>query len=367
MSFKIYLFIAMSFSLVACNQSNRNQLSQGIVQYTIKEHNFGILNQNDSASTYRFVFKNIGTEALFIKDVKSSCGCTSPNWSKEAIEPGENGYIEAKFDPKKSKPGFFSKSLFVETNTLDSTTNLFISGVVVEHIKSIEEKYKDTIGNLRIESRMLNWGDVFNKEAITKTYKIYNTGDKSIRFLTQSKLAKDFSISFDPKILAPKMDGSIIITFDANKHAELGYFRKVIQLQTDDKKSPQKDLYFSATVNEYFRDFTAQELLEAPKFSVNKISNNLGNVKKGNVVSGNFILKNEGKTPLIIRNLQPSCYCTKAEISKKRIQPNDTAIVNVSYNSEDSRIGEDVKTITIYNNDPTRSSFTLSISTTVVK
>ena len=46
---------------------------------------------------FLFKFSNIYKEDLHIVGVRSSCGCTTPNWTKEPIQPGGKGTIDVQF------------------------------------------------------------------------------------------------------------------------------------------------------------------------------------------------------------------------------------------------------------------------------
>ncbi len=59
-------------------------------------------------------FKNTGTEPLIIKNAVGSCGCTVPNWPKEAILPGEEGSIEIRYAT--NRPGKIDKRVTITTN-----------------------------------------------------------------------------------------------------------------------------------------------------------------------------------------------------------------------------------------------------------
>ena len=50
--------------------------------------------------THVFKFKNTGKEPLIISNAKGSCGCTVPEWPKDAIAPGKSGEIKVVFDSK---------------------------------------------------------------------------------------------------------------------------------------------------------------------------------------------------------------------------------------------------------------------------
>ncbi len=84
-----------------------------------------------------FKFKNTGTEPLVIKNARGSCGCTVPKWPNEPIGVGKTGVIEVKYDT--SRPGPFSKAVYVETNEANPQHTLAIKGTVVE-------KKSDTVG-----------------------------------------------------------------------------------------------------------------------------------------------------------------------------------------------------------------------------
>lgn len=47
---------------------------------------------------HKFKFKNIGKGDITISNVTASCGCTTPEWTKELVPPGGEGYVLATFN-----------------------------------------------------------------------------------------------------------------------------------------------------------------------------------------------------------------------------------------------------------------------------
>jgi hypothetical protein len=92
------------------------------------EHDFGTISENGGPVTATFTVLNNTSEAIILVDVKPSCGCTTPEWTKEPIEPGKKGEIKATFGPK-GRPGGFDKAITVTTNTKERFT-LRIKGTV---------------------------------------------------------------------------------------------------------------------------------------------------------------------------------------------------------------------------------------------
>ena len=58
---------------------------------------YGFIMQGDKV-THDFNFRNDGTDNLFINNVVASCGCTTPEYPKGAIAPGESGKISVVFN-----------------------------------------------------------------------------------------------------------------------------------------------------------------------------------------------------------------------------------------------------------------------------
>jgi len=77
-----------------------------------------------------FDFTNTGNEPLLLTEVKTSCGCTLVNYTKEPIQPGKTGKINATYDARSA--GHFSKSITVKSNFATEDIVLNLSGTVGE-------------------------------------------------------------------------------------------------------------------------------------------------------------------------------------------------------------------------------------------
>lgn len=91
-------------------------------------HDFGTV---DEGSPAEFVFqvKNTGKEPLVIQRVQPSCGCTTPDWTKDPIAPGKTGMVKASYGTQ-GRPGHFDKTLTVVSNA--GTKVLSIKGDVTK-------------------------------------------------------------------------------------------------------------------------------------------------------------------------------------------------------------------------------------------
>ncbi len=129
MNKSILIVLLLSFGITSCAQSNNGNKSKKQAEMIVKntEYNFGEI-EYAGDGTHEFVFKNTGKAPLIIKHVESSCGCTTPEWSKEMIKPGRKGKIKVKYDTKRI--GNFIKSVKVYSNAKNSPVVMVIRGHV---------------------------------------------------------------------------------------------------------------------------------------------------------------------------------------------------------------------------------------------
>ncbi len=91
-------------------------------------HDYGEI-PRDGDGSWSFVFKNTGKEAIVINKVRSTCGCTIPDWPREPVAPGGSGQITVQYNT--SQTGTFLKSVYVYSTASNSPVKLQIKGRVV--------------------------------------------------------------------------------------------------------------------------------------------------------------------------------------------------------------------------------------------
>jgi uncharacterized protein DUF1573 len=97
-----------------------------VIQLKENSHNFGKIPQGRPA-VYTFEIMNTGATALKLDNVQASCGCTTPEWSRDAIEPGATAKIKVGYNAYADGP--FTKTVTIIYNT-NQTKTLTISGEV---------------------------------------------------------------------------------------------------------------------------------------------------------------------------------------------------------------------------------------------
>ena len=151
------------------------------LKFNEQNHDFGAIKEVDGPAEFQFDFTNTSPEPLMITNVRASCGCTTPAWTKEPVMPGSTGFIKAVYDPR-NRPGPFHKTLTVTTNGKQNTIILRIQGKVEPKPRTIEDDFPTVIGALRVKYRSFNLGKVFDNRPVTKDFTIYNQSEKPIKF-----------------------------------------------------------------------------------------------------------------------------------------------------------------------------------------
>jgi hypothetical protein len=128
--FTLVTVFLLGLALLVQAQNDPKKKKDG-PELTFKEdsHDFGKIVEGLVAE-YDFYFTNTGNLPLTLVDVRPSCGCTSPEWSREPIAPGKTGFIKVKYNSA-GRPGPFNKSITITTNIPNETKALFIKGEVI--------------------------------------------------------------------------------------------------------------------------------------------------------------------------------------------------------------------------------------------
>ena len=306
---------------------------KGKFEFVEETHDFGDVKEEDGPITYQFEFTNTGTTPLIISTVKASCGCTTPGWSKEPVMPGKKGFVKAQYNPL-NRPGAFKKSLTITSNGENPREVLYIQGNVIPKVKTLEEELRVKIGALRMKNKTVNMGRVTTEKEVMRKIEVYNDSDSVLSF-TGNFLAPEFiKLSFEPATLEPKAKGEIKINFNPNFKDNLGFQNYNVKFFTDESDDQEKEL------------------------------NVMGKISKNTVKETQFTLTNGGKNSLNIRKVMSNCNCVIAQLRDYDVKPGESTTLTAKFDSQGRR-GNQLKTITIYSNDPAAPTQTVSIKAQV--
>lgn len=110
---------------------------------------------------------------------------------------------------------------------------------------------------------------------------------------------------------------------------------------------------------------TAEQVLDSTRFAELTYIDDFfdaGTVHSGEQVKHSFRFRNTGNAPLVVKDIIPSCGCTKVEVSKKILKPNEEAYIDVIFDSK-GWYGSQYKAVTLRTNGVIREkSVTLKVN-----
>jgi hypothetical protein len=102
--------------------------SLGAFQFQEMEFDFGTIDEG-KVIEHLFKFTNNGQAPLVISNITASCGCTSPDWTKTPVKPGDEGFVKVVFNST-AKTGTQAPTVTIQANTSPNVTRLRLKGNV---------------------------------------------------------------------------------------------------------------------------------------------------------------------------------------------------------------------------------------------
>jgi len=125
---KLMMIAAFAFvTSIGFSQTAPAKEELAMVEWAETTHDFGTIKQGVPV-TYQFEFTNKGKVPVVITNAKGSCGCTTPDWTRDPVLPGGKGYVKATFNA--AAPNAFEKTVTVTANVEGGQKVLHIKGVV---------------------------------------------------------------------------------------------------------------------------------------------------------------------------------------------------------------------------------------------
>lgn len=104
-----------------------------VMKFENQSHDFGKISQGDVVH-YDFKFTNTGKSPLIISNAIATCGCTTPEYPRAPIKPGESGKIKVTFNSA-GKSGLQDKQITVTANTNPADNMVHLIGEVTSSKK----------------------------------------------------------------------------------------------------------------------------------------------------------------------------------------------------------------------------------------
>ena len=333
----------------------KHGFSQQAKQLVFREEtfDFGTVPETKGPVTHEFVFTNTSNRPVKILNVQASCGCTTPGWTKDLVQPGKTGFVQASFNPE-GRPGHFTKSLTVTTDLDGNPIVLQIKGQVSGDSESFVDPTGYTVdnGNLKLKSSSFNMGKVFKKDEFTiREFQVMNGGSTPIKFQSKVTAPNYIKAEVVPSTVPAGGKATIKISYNGHLKNQYGFQSDNIEFTTDDAENPVKSFSVLATIEDYFPQLSADELNKAPQLKLSQGNVDLGRVSARTTYKREFTFTNTGKKDLQIKAVQGNCTCLTASAKTATVKPGQMGTIQFEFVPQD-KSGTQQKAITVYSNDP---------------
>ena len=258
-----------------------SEKSQPDIQFEETVYNYGDARQQETI-THKFRFKNTGNAPLIISEIDPSCACTATLLSEDVIPPAGKGVIEMKF-PTEFWRGKRTVSVNVRSNDPDEpAVTLTLTGNVA--------------GWIPVVPSYIDFGNVVGgNEKIQRRIHVFDPGHGKLRIRgVKTTTTNLVATVHDVETQATE----ILVTLQPELPA--GLFKERVIILTNDKKSPEVDVWVKGYVH--------GEILILPKQFF------FGFLEKNKTASQEITITNRGQNFLEILKVESSSEMIQTEI-----------------------------------------------------
>ncbi len=344
----------LSLSILAIILLSTSALAQPAITFKEATYDFGSFLENDGKVTHDFIFVNTGDQPLVLSNVRSTCGCTVPQYTKEPIAPGDSGAIKVTYNPQ-GRPGKFNKPIYVNTNVSTERITLRIKGVVIREEKpQAENPYK--IGELSLRSLHLPLFDTPKGQIKSGEIAIRNEGKSKLSNPTFKNVPAHITVEMLPPVLSPREEGVLKISYNPDLVDDWGFQREEFQLGFGDGSSTEgfNTITVSANLLDDFSKMTPSQRREAGHAQLSSDAVDFGVMSGSKILKQTFTITNTGSQPLLIRKISNDSRMLEVSCKKGEVKPGKSVKVTVCCDPSLSRSNLLNTRLMVITNDPDR-------------
>ena len=341
---------------------------QNVVEFNEKVHDFGDILLSDGAVSCTFTFKNVGQKPFVVHQIASSCGCTTPTWSREPIMPGKSGKIDVTFANDQG-PYPFEKSLTVYISELSRPVILKIKGQAFEKRKDIDEIYTIKIGGvLGLRQDSFTMGYIDKGAVKSDETQIANLSSRPVK-VEAADASQGLSLSVAPNPIPARSSARLTYSFDTRKMKPDTWGRQTLKagFLADGKKLPGGEITVAGVVKDNFTSLSEEQIKKAGAPVVEKSYWEFGTLRRGAKVEASFQIRNKGSEPLVIHKIDKKSDAVKIlSVCPISVKSGGTVTVKVRLDTS-SEDGEVLEILTLVTNSPAKPLVNLFITGIVTK
>jgi len=364
---KILLLVCIVFlSIPVCFETNAEPAVKR-VRFESKTHDFGDILISDGKLECTFTFENMSDKPVVVHTVISSCGCTTPHWTKEPVQPGGKGTIHAVYT--NDQEGSFDKTLTVYISDVSRPVILRLRGYAHATLQNIKESYSTKAGVIGLKSNTFSLGYIDQYSFKEDFTQIINTSGKEA-IVEAVEVSEGLRISFPDNHIPAAGTAKLYFRVDLSKLRPEKWGRQNFTFKLSvNGKTQNQVIQIKSLIKEGFEGMAQSEFATAPKIEAERSYFEFGNIKKGEVRESSFTIINGGKKELIIHaaDVQSSATSILSKFPIK-VAPGRETQIRVKYDSAKCKNpGEVVDVLSVITNAPDKPVLNLYVTGTVLQ
>lgn len=291
-------------------------------------HDFGAFDESLGPVSTDFRFINTTPEPVAIIAARASCGCTSPQYSRDPIAPGDTATITVTYDPA-GRPGRFSKYVAIDLSDGAPRTKLLIDGTVVGSPTSVALRFPAHCGStIQLARGAVMCGEITKGKTRTTFLEAYNRSTDPIQPLA-SGYPKYYSVTVTPEIVPPGEQFSFIVYMHSDACPLYGLVTDSMTIRANPADTAACTIPLTAMVREDFSHLTPAQIDKAPVLTIENSTVDFGRLPDG-PATATATITNNGKSPLHIRRVYTADPGVTVSCSQTTLKPRKSAQIIIT-------------------------------------
>lgn len=272
-----------------------------------------------------FTLTNTDTAAVVIESVRPDCGCTTVDYPRTAIAPGQKADIKVTFDA--ALLGHFEKIVDICTNRGDR--RLTVSGDVVLEVKERPERYPYHMGDFCLDADQVEFDNVRRGDHPVKVIRVYNAGRQTIT-PELMHLPKYLSVATEPISIRPGRTGRILLQLESEHLRSLGLTQTEVFLSRfkGDRVATDNAITISATLLPETATATVATA-SFPQATLDSTALYMGDLALKKELKREVTLTNTGTATLEVLALQVYNPGLQVSLNKSTLKPGESAKIKI--------------------------------------
>ena len=340
--------------------------AEGIATWLNPEYDFGTFKEEHGKVTGEIKMVNTGDSEMIITSVSPTCGCTASDFTKSKIVPGDTAIVKLTYDPT-NRPGEFEKYVYVYTNGIPKRSTLVIRGNVIGSYSTINKRYPEGVGALKLDRRIIPFGEMIKGKSHTLFIDTYNLSEDSI-IIEFANVPEYLQVEALPDTVAPGEQSVITITYHSEKCDEWGFSHRDFTIETLPVKSNSGNMIsgigkieVTAILQEDFSRMSRKNKSVAPKVKLSTEKVDFGRMSIDETEVSSFLeITNTGKSPLKIRRIYTLDKGVSVKCGKNEIKPGKKVRLDIKI--KPNEVGELLNAkLVVITNDPEKPQYTVRL------